>query len=32
VKSAASSDDSVDSLNPDRIKVSDDSGPRGDLP
>jgi hypothetical protein len=32
VKSAAGGSDSVDSLNPDRIKVSDDSGPKGDLP
>jgi hypothetical protein len=32
VKSAAGGSDSVDSLNPDRIKISDDSGPKGDLP
>jgi hypothetical protein len=32
VKSATGSSDTVDSLNPDRIKVSDDSGPKGDLP
>jgi hypothetical protein len=33
VKSTAGgSDDPADGLNPDRIKVSDDSGPKGDLP
>ena len=32
VKSATSGDDTVDSLNPDRIKVTDDSGPQGPLP
>ncbi len=32
VKSATGGDDSVDSLNPDRIKVTDNSGPQGTLP
>jgi flagellar hook-length control protein FliK len=32
VKSATSGDDTVDSLNPDRIKVTEDSGPQGTLP
>jgi hypothetical protein len=32
VKSAASGDGSTDSLNPDRIKVTENSGPQGDLP
>ncbi len=31
-KSAASSSDKTDELNPDRIKLTDDSGPQGDLP
>jgi hypothetical protein len=32
VKSATGGGDSTDSLNPDRIKVTDDSGPQGTLP
>jgi len=32
VKSATGRDDSTDSLNPDRIKVTEDSGPQGTLP
>ena len=32
VKSATGGEDSSDSLNPDRIKVTDSSGPQGTLP